>query len=129
MKSIYGILAFLVSFSSFGAIISCKVEVYADDVHIEKLEIEEVEVTNNGGGAQVLFTSDKRFMFEMGATYKEYTDTRFRSTSLAIHVTDLKHKTTNSLIASFNKTENHFRFDGGDHNGAKTYVGICSVKY
>ena len=129
MKSVLGILVLLVSSSSFGATLNCGIDIYADGVQVEKLRINEVEVTNVGGGAQILISSDKRFMFQMGATYQEANDPRLTSTRLAIHVTDLKNKTTNSLMTWFNETQNNFVFEGGDHTDAQTYVGKCSIKF
>ncbi len=129
MKSAFGFLMLLSSFTAFSATIDCWVDIYADGVQTEKLRIQEVEVNNVGGGSQFLSSSDKRFMFQLGATYQETGDPRLTSTRLAIHVTDRQNQTTNSLMTSFNRTQNTFRFEGGDNSGAQTYVGICSIKY
>lgn len=128
MKSLLGLLVLFSSFSCFGASIKCGISIFEDGSEMERLKMTEV-VDNVGGRAHVLISTNKRFMFELGATYQKTSVPNYSSTRLAIHVSDLKNKTNSSLMAWFNETNNNFVFEGGDYSGSQYYVGKCSIKY
>ena len=66
MKALLTLSFLLVSFTSFGATLTCKIDMYNSGSKVEKLELNS-EVNNVGGNSKFLSSSDKRYNCKMMA--------------------------------------------------------------
>ncbi len=121
-------LAFTLSSATcFAATLSCQVDLYRGSEKTESLRLDERTINSS----HFLNSSDNRFLFQIAADHRTDGTPHWTSSKMAIHVMDAQKNVFQSLVASFNVTENNFRFDGGDMRGtdAIRYVGTCRLNY